>query len=60
MTPLAPLAVALSLSAVAPLAAAPVEREARALPFIADDYAKALGEARARSLPLFVEAWAPW
>ncbi len=25
-----------------------------------DDYGKALAEARARKLPLFVEAWAPW
>jgi hypothetical protein len=32
----------------------------KALPFVADDYAKALGEARAQKLPLFIEAWAPW
>ena len=31
-----------------------------ALPFIDDDYTKALAEARARHLPIFVEAWAPW
>ncbi|MGH9368939.1 MAG: hypothetical protein ACRD3M_14840 [Thermoanaerobaculia bacterium] len=31
-----------------------------ALPFVEDDYGKALGQARARDLPLFVEAWAPW
>jgi hypothetical protein len=30
------------------------------LPFIEDDYARALAEARARRLPLFIEAWAPW
>lgn len=30
------------------------------LPFIDDDYARALAEARARKLPLFIEAWAPW
>ena len=30
------------------------------LPFIEDDYAKALGSARAHELPLFVEVWAPW
>jgi hypothetical protein len=58
MRPLAPLAFALSL--VAPLGSAATEREARALPFLSDDYAKALGEARARALPLFIEAWAPW
>ena len=30
------------------------------LPFVADDYTKALAEARARKVPLFIEAWAPW
>jgi tetratricopeptide (TPR) repeat protein len=40
------------------LALSPAPR--MALPFIDDDYPKALAEARARNLPLFVEAWAPW
>jgi hypothetical protein len=31
-----------------------------ALPFVEDDYAKALADARSRQVPLFVEAWAPW
>ncbi len=62
------VALALLLTGV-PLAAAafPATRSAaedrsdtRPLPFIADDYAKALGDARARALPLFIEAWAPW
>lgn len=30
------------------------------LPFIADDYPKAVAEARARKVPLFIESWAPW
>jgi tetratricopeptide (TPR) repeat protein len=30
------------------------------LPFIEDDYARALAEAKARNVPLFVDAWAPW
>ena len=30
------------------------------VPFIADDYPGALAEARAKKLPIFVEAWAPW
>lgn len=30
------------------------------LPWIEDDYAKALAEARARKVPIFLEAWAPW
>ena len=31
-----------------------------ALPFVEDDYDRALREARASKRPLFVEAWAPW
>jgi hypothetical protein len=31
-----------------------------AIPFIEDDYAKALSEAKQRNLPLFVEVSAPW
>jgi len=30
------------------------------LPFIEDDYPRALAEARAKKLPLFVDVWAPW
>jgi len=30
------------------------------LPFIHDDYPKALAEAKRRNKPLFVDAWAPW
>ena len=30
------------------------------LPFLEDDWAQALSEARARHVPIFVEAWAPW
>jgi hypothetical protein len=29
-------------------------------PFIDDNYARALAQARARKLPIFIEAWAPW
>ena len=32
----------------------------RPLPFLSDDYPAALAQARARQVPLFVEAWAPW
>jgi hypothetical protein len=28
--------------------------------FVPDDYAGALAEAKARGVPLFIEAWAPW
>jgi len=30
------------------------------LPFIADDYPKALAAARKANKPIFLEAWAPW
>jgi len=46
--------IAVLLAATTPLFAA------SGLPFVEDDYAKALAEARARKLPLFIEAWAPW
>jgi hypothetical protein len=38
-----------------------VAPEVRAkLPFVEDDYARALEQARARNVPIFLEAWAPW
>ena len=33
---------------------------ARALPFVDDDYGRALSRARAQHRPIFVEALAPW
>jgi hypothetical protein len=30
------------------------------LPTIENDYAKAIARAKAKNLPLFVDAWAPW
>jgi len=44
----------------APAVASGAEGLDKALPFVVDDYAKALSEARAQKLPLFIEAWAPW
>ena len=38
----------------------PAHADKKVLPFIEDDYARALGSARAHELPLFVEVWAPW
>ncbi len=32
----------------------------KTVPFIDDDYARALADARAKDVPLFVESWAPW
>jgi hypothetical protein len=48
---------ALVLGLARPAAAADVDK---VLPFVSDDYPKALAEARAQKLPLFIEAWAPW
>jgi hypothetical protein len=50
--------------AVLVLAAAPAlaasEPARPVLPFIENDYPRALSEARAKKLPIFAEAWAPW
>ncbi len=54
MNPIIPAALALGL------AATPAVEVEKAMPFIADDYPKALAKARAQRLPLFIEAWAPW
>jgi hypothetical protein len=54
------LALLLSLAPVAALASAKSPAPVHALPFIENDYARALAEAKAKKLPLFVEAWAPW
>lgn len=53
-------AVALLPLLAAPIFAAAPPPAAPVLPFIEDDYAGALSQARARSLPIFLEAWAPW
>jgi hypothetical protein len=58
------LPVALLLAAAPDGAAAkPAARPAAAhevLPFIDDDYPRALAEARRQDRPIFAEAWAPW
>ena len=52
---------AAALLIVGALAASAAAAEVdQVLPFIADDYPKALAEARAQRLPLFIEFWAPW
>ncbi|MDQ3280184.1 MAG: hypothetical protein M3Q69_02090 [Acidobacteriota bacterium] len=49
------------LLAIALLAcAATAARAKEVLPFIENDYAKAVARAKAKDLPIFVEAWAPW
>jgi hypothetical protein len=54
---LTPAALALGLLATPALAADGLDK---VLPFVTDDYPKALAQARAQKLPLFIEAWAPW
>jgi hypothetical protein len=49
-----------SAKPAAPAAKVASAPDARVVPFIADDYTKAVAEARARKVPLFIEAWAPW
>ena len=47
--------------AAKPAARAVQEETARpAVPFIEDDYARALAEAKARDVPILVDTWAPW
>ena len=42
------------------LVVAPLLRAAEVLPFIENDYGKAVARAKTKHLPLFVDAWAPW
>jgi hypothetical protein len=42
------------------LAAALPALAGEALPFIENDYPRAVARAQAKHVPLFVEAWAPW
>ena len=42
------------------LVAAPMARAKEVLPFIDNDYSKAVAQAKAKNVPLFVEVWAPW
>ncbi|HET8733888.1 MAG TPA: hypothetical protein VFM45_08960 [Anaeromyxobacteraceae bacterium] len=66
LTAAAALALAAPAPAPAPAGRAPAQATARAapaaqgLPFVVDDYQKALAQARARNVPLVVDVWAPW
>lgn len=42
------------------LSLAPFAGASEAVPFVNDDYVKAFAQAKAKNLPIFVEAWAPW
>jgi hypothetical protein len=59
------LLLSLALAAVAPrpasaLAPATLSAPASPLPWIVDDWPRALSLAKARKVPIFVENWAPW
>ena len=49
-----------SVLAASPAPSKPAPGKKPALPFIEDDYPRALAEARSKKVPIFVEAWAPW
>jgi len=51
---------AVVFAALSPPVAARKEAAKEVLPFIADDYPRALAAARAGGKPIFLEAWAPW
>ena len=42
------------------LFAAPVMFGKEVLPFIENNYSKAIAQAKTKNVPLFVDAWAPW
>jgi hypothetical protein len=52
--------VALSALLGAPVTGAGSPPVSSRLPFIEDDYPRALSEARSKKVPIFLEAWAPW
>jgi hypothetical protein len=49
-----------SLILLTALTLAPLARAKEVLPFIQNDYATALAQAKTTHRPIFVEAWAPW
>jgi hypothetical protein len=43
-----------------PIVAAAWGATSNGLKFVNDDFPKAVADAKQRSLPIFVEVWAPW
>jgi hypothetical protein len=56
----ATLALASAGVLAASCAAPPAVKHTQVLPFIEDDYGRAIGEAKSKKLPIFADAWAPW
>ena len=56
----APAARAAPRPAARPAARAKVAAWHPVVPFIEDDFGRALALAKARKLPVFIEGWAPW
>jgi len=51
---------ALTLAALVAATLPGAASAAAGVPWIHDDYARALAEARARQVPIVVDVWAPW
>lgn len=49
-----------TFAAIALLAVSAIANAKEVLPFVENDYAKAVARASSKNLPLFVDAWAPW
>lgn len=49
-----------TLIAVALLALSTAAGAKEVVPFMENDYSKALARAKAKNVPIFVDAWAPW
>ena len=55
-----PLAARAAAPASRPAKGSASEAMAKVLPWMEDDYPRAVARAKARKLPIFVESWAPW
>ena len=58
--PAALLCASVALAAPRPAPAAEAAAEKLAVPFVANDYARVLADARQRRVPLFIDNWAMW
>jgi nitrous oxide reductase accessory protein NosL len=54
------VALLLGVSGIAGCTGSGAKGAPEALPFIHDDYARALSDARGKKLPIFADVWTPW